>query len=58
MKTNIYFYHMEAMFHTKVAEKIKTHNLRPVTFFFFLNRAVHEIMWKNTVAPCRPQTTI
>jgi len=44
------------MFHTKVAEKIKTHNLCPIMFFF--NRAVHGIMWKNTVQPGRPKTTI
>jgi len=27
-------------------------------FFSFENRAVYEILWKNTVDPGRPQTTI
>jgi len=27
-------------------------------FSFFENRAVYEIMWKNTVEPGRPQMTI
>jgi hypothetical protein len=27
-------------------------------FFFFENRVVYEIMWKNTVQTDRPQTTI
>jgi hypothetical protein len=40
------------MFQTKVVEKIKTHILCLVTFFE--NRAVYEIMWKNTVEPDRP----
>ena len=26
--------------------------------FFFENRAVYEIMWKNTVQPDRPQVTV
>jgi len=26
--------------------------------FFFENRAVYEIMWKNVVERCRPQITI
>ena len=34
------------MFQTKVAEKIKTHILCSVTFFFEI-RAVFEIMWEN-----------
>ena len=29
-----------------------------VKFFFLKNRAVYEIMWKNTVEPDRPQVTI
>ena len=47
------------MFQTKVIEKIKTRILCSVTFFFFFleNRAVYEIMWKNTVEPGRPQMT-
>jgi hypothetical protein len=27
-------------------------------FFFFENRAVYEIIWKNTVQPDRPQMTV
>ena len=26
--------------------------------FFFLNRAIYEIMWKDAVEPDRPQVTI
>ena len=40
----------------KVVKKIKTTSLWSVTFF--LNRAVYEIMWKNTVESDRPQMTI
>ena len=43
------------MFQTKVAEKIKPHFM--FNNFIFGNRAVYEIMWKNTVEPNRPQTT-
>jgi len=46
------------MFQTKVVEKIKTRILCSMTFFFFKNRAVYEIMWKNIVEPDRPQMTI
>ena len=45
------------MFQTKVVEKIKTHVLCSVTFFFE-NRALFEIMWKNIVERDRPQMTI
>jgi hypothetical protein len=44
------------MFQTEVSEKIKT--------YFMLNNlpledpAVYEMMWKNTVKPGRPQTTV
>ena len=34
---------------TQVLEKIKTCILYSVHYFFFENRAVYEIMWKNTV---------
>ena len=44
------------MFQTKVVEKIKTHILCSVTFFFE-NRAVYEIMLKNLVEPERPRIT-
>jgi hypothetical protein len=43
-------------FQTKVAEKIKTHILRSVTFIE--NRAIHEVMWKNIVEWGRPQMKI
>jgi hypothetical protein len=43
------------MFQTKFAEEIQTHILGSVTFL--LNRAVYEIMWKNTVERGRPQMT-
>ena len=46
------------MLQIKVVEKIKTHILYSVTFFFFLNRAVYEKMWKNTVERGRPQIKI
>jgi len=40
------------MFHRIIFEKIKTHVLCPVTFFFSPeNRTVCEIMWKNVVQP-------
>jgi hypothetical protein len=47
------------MFQTEVVEKIKTHILRSVTFFFFFeNRTIYEIMWKNIIQPDRPQVAI
>ena len=45
------------MFHTKVVEEIKTHILCSINFFFE-NRDVCEIMWKNIVVGGRPQMTI
>ena len=43
------------IFQTKLVLTIKTH----IMFnFFFENRAVYEIMWKNIVLPNRPQTKI
>ena len=45
------------MFQTKVVQKIKTHILCSVTFFFE-NRAVYEIVWKNFVERGRPQMAI
>jgi hypothetical protein len=41
------------MVQTKVVEKIKTHILCRVTFFYE-NHAVYEIMWKNIVDPAGP----
>jgi hypothetical protein len=43
------------MFQIKVVEKVKTRILCSVAFF--LNCALYEIMWKNTVEPSRPQMT-
>ena len=43
------------MFPTKVVEKIKTRILLSV---IFLNCAVYEVMWKNTVELDRPQVTV
>ena len=40
----------------KVSGKIKTRILCSTAYLF--NRAVYEIMWKNTVQPDRPQMTI
>jgi len=45
------------MFQTRFVEKIKTHILCSMTFFFG-NRTVYEIMWKNIASPERPQMTI
>ena len=45
------------VFQTKVVETIKTHILCSVTFFFD-NRAVYEIMWKNILESGRAQMTI
>jgi hypothetical protein len=63
MKTNIHFlsylalFFLEGeMFPTNVVENIKTHILRSTIFSD--NRAVYEIMLKNSVQPDRPQTTI
>jgi hypothetical protein len=44
------------MFQRKFVDKIKTHTLYSV--MFFENRAVYEIVWKNTVELGRPQMTI
>jgi len=42
------------MFQTKAVEKIKTHFVFS-NLFFFENRFVYEIMWKNIVQPERPR---
>jgi len=47
------------MFQTKVVEKIKTHTLCSVPFFFLSKiYAIYDIMWKNIVEPDRPQMRI
>ena len=45
------------MFQKIVLEKINTQILCSVTFFF-QNRAVYEIMWKNIAERDRPQMTL
>jgi len=52
-----HFYVEWEMFQIKVVEKIETHILCSV-FFFFENRAVYEIMWINPVKRGRPQMAI
>jgi hypothetical protein len=42
----------------KFAGKIEAHIFCLVTFFFFLNGAVYEIMWQTIVKLDRPQMTI
>ena len=44
------------MFQTKFVEEIKTHFV--FSHFFFENRALCEITWKNVVELGRPQMTI
>jgi len=40
---------------TEIAEEIKTHILSQENFFFFFeNRAVYGLMWKNMVEEDRP----
>jgi hypothetical protein len=61
METNLYFLSYLAqffleweMFQTKFEEKITTHILCSIPVFFFENRVIYEIMWKNVVVPDRP----
>ena len=46
------------MFQTKLVEKIETHIFSSITFFFFENRAVYEMMWQNILKPGRQPMTI
>jgi hypothetical protein len=62
MKTKIQFLSYLAefflkweLFQTNVVGKIKKHILHSVIVFF--NRAVYEVMWKDTADPGRPQIT-
>ena len=50
-------YQNEKCFRQKVWKKSK-YNFMFHFFFFFENRAVYEVMWKNIVDPGRPQMTI
>ena len=59
MKTNIHFLIISRPvllrmrnFLDKSCREIKTH---AITFFYFENRAVYEIIWKDIVEPGRPQ---
>ena len=51
------FFLEREIFQTKVVDKIKTHILCSV-IFFFENRVIYEIMWKNIVESDRIQITI
>jgi len=42
----------------KVVEKIKTHILCSISFFFYKNCVVCEIMWENMAEPDRSQMKI
>ena len=46
------------MLQTKFVQKIKTHILCSITFFFFENRAVYEIVWENGAERGSPQMAI
>ena len=45
---------IKKLLQTEVAEKIKTKILCSTTIYFYQNRSVYEIMWKNIVQPGRP----
>ena len=64
MKVNIHFWsylvHFFSeweIFQTEVVEKLKTHSLCSRTYFYE-NRAIYEIIWKNRVLSNRPQMII
>jgi hypothetical protein len=42
----------------KFVEKIQTHMLSLITFFFSQDRAAYVIMWKNIVEPDKPRMTV
>jgi hypothetical protein len=44
------------MFQTKAVDKNQNNIL--CSIIFIENRAVYEVMWKNTIEPGRPQMTI
>ena len=46
------------MFEIKLVEKIKTQIWCSIPLFFFVNRAVYEIMWKNMAESHKPQMAI
>ena len=43
-------------FQKKVVEKFEIRILCPISFFFFENHAVYEIMWQNSVEQGRSHT--
>jgi hypothetical protein len=51
------FFLSKLIFPSKTVEEIKTHVLQSI-IFFFENRAVYEIMWKNILEADRPQMTM
>jgi hypothetical protein len=55
MKTSLAQFSECETFWTYIIEKIKKHNFYSVFFFFFENRAVCDIPWKNMVESQRPQ---
>jgi hypothetical protein len=62
VKTNVYHvYHVCSfllrMRNLSKLKRMSKHTLHS-TFFFFINRAVYEIMWENIVEPDRAQMTI
>jgi hypothetical protein len=46
------------MFRTYLVEKIKIHISCAVTFFFFENLVIYEIIWKSAAEMDRPQMTM
>jgi len=46
------------MFQRNIVREVQNTNFVFSIFFFFRNRAVYEIMWKNIVEQGRPQMTI
>jgi hypothetical protein len=61
MKTNIHFFisllRLRNVTGKRCRENKKKQILCSVTLFFFENRAVYDIVWKNVVQPDRPQMT-
>ena len=53
----VHFFSEWKIFQTNVVEKIKTHIFIHNNVFFFVNRAVYEIVWNDPVEPERPQLT-
>ena len=63
MRTNIIFYNISLVSSKNETCLRQNFNEYPTIFyvkylFFFENRAIHELVWKNIVEPGRPQMTI